>query len=107
MKKAILMLAVLTSLVAFGYEELAATLTGTTSQTYIFGATKKICIQSTVAVRYKVGTALNPPTATTTDARIDPGDCYRIPLGNGIDRVAVIHSDGSTSFTAYVYRVIE
>lgn len=92
---------------AFAYEDLAATLTGTASQTYIFGASPKVCIQSTVAVRYKLGTSLSPPTATTTDARIDPGDCYKIPVRNGMDRIAVIHADGVTSFTAYVYKVIE
>lgn len=107
MKKLLAIALMTIAVAAFAYEDLAATLTGTTSQTYIFGASPKVCLQSTVAVRYKLGTALNPPTATTTDARIDPGDCYRIPVRNGMDRIAVIHSDGATSFTAYIYKVLE
>ena len=107
MKKILVVFLMSIAAVAFAYEHLRATLTGTTSQTHIFGTQNKICIQSTVPVRYKMGTALNPPTATTADVRIDPGDCYRIPVRNGMDRIAVIHSDGATSFTAYVYNVLE
>jgi hypothetical protein len=106
MKKAIILFSLIMASVAFGYEELLSTLTGTTSQTFIYGFRKTICLQSSQNVRYRLGSASRPPTATTADVEVAPGDCYRIDIGNGYDRIAVIHSDGVTSFTARIYDVV-
>lgn len=106
MNKIFIAVLLLSATLALAYEQLLGSVTGTSSQTYVFGARQEVCMQCTTAVRYKLGTALNPPTAVTTDVRVDVGDCYKLTPRNGMDRVAVIHNNGATSFTCYFYDVV-
>lgn len=78
--------------------------TGTTSQTAVVGFGAKIAVQcGTAGFRYQTGTSTQAPVATTNDPFYDPGDPVKIDLPKQHDRIAIIHKDGSTSFTCLIY----
>lgn len=110
MKNVLAIIAIILSFNVAAYEERIGSVTGTTAQTLVVGAADTICIYCTTgSIRYTVGNATTIQTATTTNgAVVDfPGDCYRIPMGRGNDRISVIHKDGSSSFTCEVNRVLK
>lgn len=92
---------------AYAEEVRLTTVTGTTAQTAIVGARNKVCIYCTTgSIRYTVGKSGNLVTATTSAPAIDfPGDCYRIKMPLGTDRLSIIHKDGTSSFTCEINAV--
>lgn len=107
MKLLILLIAV--SFVSQAFEERIGVVTGTTAQTLVVGYRDQICIYCTTgSIRYTVGNSSTIVAASTSAAAVDfPGDCYRIPMGKGNDRISVVHKDGSSSFTCEVNAVLK
>ena len=109
MKKLALVVGMLVGALAAQAEEVfVAQATGTTAQTVIVGYGKKVCLSCTVDVRYRAGNVNTLQAATTSNAvPVATGDCYKVKLMGGNDRLSIIHKDGSTSFTCDVFAVEE
>jgi hypothetical protein len=104
-----LSIALLLAVNAQAYEERIGTVSGTTAQTIIVGSRDTVCIYCTTgSIRYTVGNSSNLVAATASSAAVDfPGDCYKVPMGRGNDRLSIIHKDGASSFACEINAVIK
>lgn len=110
MNKLMVLAVLVMGLASVAYEERIGNVSGTTAQTIIVGTQPKVCIYCTTgSIRYTVGNASTLQTATTSNgAPADfPGDCFRIKMGRGNDRLSIIHKDGTSSFVCEVNAVLE
>ncbi len=112
MKKALLLVAVLSSFSTFAGEDHLGSVSSTTASPATFTATAgaSLTLQCTGPVRYAAGSAGSPPTAGATSALLafsslsGEQDSRPIQLGTGQDRISVISARSTgTGFSCEVY----